>query len=296
MKMTATVCVVCCAGMAMAGPPGSKVVDLGSSLDPFIAGGGVSDDFDGYDLGDLCGQSSWEEWDGSEDVCAVVSDDVAFSGTQSMMLEGAVGGNTGLGDDTVHQVAIEGGQWTFSAQTYVPEDAEGAASVILLNTYPPTVNADWSIVLTMDSGLGTITTWLQAVTVLQKGEWVELRCEIDLDADTVDYYYAGELFASESWTQGVDCCGMARIQAIDLYGGEPGAGGTTGTYLDDVSLVPAGGCPADCDGNGELNVLDFVCFQLEWQDQTDKGDCDGNGSYDILDFVCYQQVFVQGCP
>ena len=56
------------------------------------------------------------------------------------------------------------------------------------------------------------------------------------------------------------------------------------------------GCIADCDGNGMLNVLDFVCFQQEWQAQTATGDCDGNGLYNILDFVCFQTAFQSGCP
>ena len=57
------------------------------------------------------------------------------------------------------------------------------------------------------------------------------------------------------------------------------------------------GCAiADCDGNCELNVLDFVCFQNEWQSQTNAGDCDNNGLYNILDFVCFQEAFVKGCP
>ena len=55
-------------------------------------------------------------------------------------------------------------------------------------------------------------------------------------------------------------------------------------------------CAADCDGNGELNVLDFVCFQNEWQAQNPAGDCDDNGAFNILDFVCYQGLFQQGCP
>ena len=54
-------------------------------------------------------------------------------------------------------------------------------------------------------------------------------------------------------------------------------------------------CFADCNGDGDLNVLDFVCFQGEWQGQTDAGDCDGNGLYNILDFVCFQGLFVEGC-
>jgi hypothetical protein len=62
-----------------------------------------------------------------------------------------------------------------------------------------------------------------------------------------------------------------------------------------VNLGGGGVCAADCDGNGVLNVLDFVCFQNEWQGQTEKGDCDENGQYNILDFVCYQGAFQQGC-
>ena len=54
-------------------------------------------------------------------------------------------------------------------------------------------------------------------------------------------------------------------------------------------------CPADCNGDGSLDILDFVCFQQEWQQQSDLGDCDGNGQYNILDFVCYQQLFQAGC-
>ena len=63
-----------------------------------------------------------------------------------------------------------------------------------------------------------------------------------------------------------------------------------------LPFEPAGGCVADCDGNGLLNILDFVCFQQEWQAQTALGDCDGNGLFNILDFVCFQGEFQAGCP
>ena len=61
------------------------------------------------------------------------------------------------------------------------------------------------------------------------------------------------------------------------------------------AMFPAASCPADCNGDGALNILDFVCFQNEWQNQTSAGDCDGNGAYNILDFVCYQNIFSAGC-
>jgi hypothetical protein len=55
------------------------------------------------------------------------------------------------------------------------------------------------------------------------------------------------------------------------------------------------GCAADMNGDGVLNVLDFVEFQLLWQAGDRQADCDGTGEFNVLDFVCYQQAFVAGC-
>jgi len=85
----------------------------------------------------------------------------------------------------------------------------------------------------------------------------------------------------------------SAVLVIDMQQGSE----TFGEAIDLIRLVTEGtiDCPGDCDGNGELNILDFVCFQAEWTNQTPFGDCDGNGQYNILDFVCYQGLFQQGC-
>jgi len=54
-------------------------------------------------------------------------------------------------------------------------------------------------------------------------------------------------------------------------------------------------CEADVNGDGALDVLDFVAFQLAWQAGEPVADCDLSGSFDVLDFVCFQQAFVAGC-
>jgi len=54
-------------------------------------------------------------------------------------------------------------------------------------------------------------------------------------------------------------------------------------------------CTADCDGDGQLNILDFVCFQQSFGSQDPVADCNGDGQFNILDFVCYQQLFNDGC-
>jgi len=54
-------------------------------------------------------------------------------------------------------------------------------------------------------------------------------------------------------------------------------------------------CPADCNGDGILNILDFVCFQNLFVNGDDAADCNNDGVLNILDFVCFQGEFVKGC-
>ena len=58
-------------------------------------------------------------------------------------------------------------------------------------------------------------------------------------------------------------------------------------------MTPA--CAADVNADGQLNILDFVAFQLLFVGGDPGADCDGNGALNILDFVCYQQLFQAGC-
>lgn len=55
-------------------------------------------------------------------------------------------------------------------------------------------------------------------------------------------------------------------------------------------------CYADINGDGSLDILDFIAFQNAFQAQDPAADCNGCGCYDILQFICFQQKFVDGCP
>ena len=56
-----------------------------------------------------------------------------------------------------------------------------------------------------------------------------------------------------------------------------------------------GGCIADCDGNGEVNTLDFLCFLNLFSAGDPGADCDGNGVINTLDFLCFLNAFSAGC-
>jgi hypothetical protein len=57
-----------------------------------------------------------------------------------------------------------------------------------------------------------------------------------------------------------------------------------------------GECPADIDGNGVLDLFDFLGFQNLFAAQDPKADLTGDGVFDLFDFLAYQNLFVAGCP
>ncbi|MFG0285592.1 MAG: hypothetical protein ACF8R7_14335 [Phycisphaerales bacterium JB039] len=256
------------------------------------------ENFDSYSVGDLCAQSTWQPWTAGADVCGEVSDEVFLSGSKSLFIEGAIGGSGGGGDDTVHTFSgIEGGQWSFAAMTYLPSTADGTASFILLNTFPATSNEHWSVVIEFDSFFGEITVWPGTFTgaLIKPDEWVEVRVDFDLDADTAKYYYDGVEIWEDTWTAAIAAGGALRLQAVDLYAGEPGSG-HTGMFFDDITLTGDSACYPDCDGSGTLDFFDFLCFQNAFATGDPYADCDGTGALDFFDFLCFQNEFAVGCP
>jgi hypothetical protein len=84
-----------------------------------------------------------------------------------------------------------------------------------------------------------------------------------------------------------DCPAIIRVQ-IDASGdGEWG--------IDNIEYGVGSGCEADCNGDGTLNILDFVCFQGLFTAGDLEADCNGDGVLNILDFVCFQGAFQDGC-
>ncbi|MCW5756123.1 MAG: hypothetical protein KIT54_02700 [Phycisphaeraceae bacterium] len=54
-------------------------------------------------------------------------------------------------------------------------------------------------------------------------------------------------------------------------------------------------CYADCDGDGDLNIFDFLCFQNKFAVRDLAADCDLDGRFTIFDFLCFQNRFSRGC-
>jgi len=107
----------------------------------------------------------------------------------------------------------------------------------------------------------------------------------------------------------------ARLRVVDLQHspdhpnfilGEAPAGGSTPAMVGGnvysigargvvgyVSEAPA--CYADCDGSGQVDFLDMLCFQAKFAAGDPEADCDGSGSLDFFDFLCFFAAFGEGC-
>ena len=63
---------------------------------------------------------------------------------------------------------------------------------------------------------------------------------------------------------------------------------------NDFSIVPAS-CYADCNDDGIVNTLDFLCFLNLFNIGDPLADCNGDGIINTLDFLCFLNAYNEGC-
>jgi len=140
--------------------------------------------------------------------------------------------------------------------------------------------------------------------------------------------YPGAVQTTETWAMYNGCSLIPDLTAgpLDLDAGQPGAETTVAKYA--MACDPGGSaelwtieggshsppltsqfprlvaewllahgraCAADCDGSGDLDFFDFLCFQEQFGRGDPEADCDGSGSLDFFDFLCFQEAFAAGC-
>jgi hypothetical protein len=202
-------------------------------------GGRWADDFDSYTDGQFLDgdptDGGWYGWDDDPAFGAFVTSAQALSSPHSVDIVGDT--------DLVHEYSgYTTGQWTYIAWQYIPEDFVGESAFILLNTYSHGGDKSWSTQLRFNADQGmVISDFDNSELPLILGQWVEIRVEIDLDADIQDIFYDGSLLVSKSWKDGVTGGGVANIAAVDLF-----ANFATSVYYDDISLTGDTPIPALC--------------------------------------------------
>ncbi|MBU0498076.1 MAG: hypothetical protein KKC68_09355, partial [Candidatus Thermoplasmatota archaeon] len=190
------------------------------------------DNFDSYASGtSLHGVGGWEGWDNDPQWTGYVTDNYANSLPNSV----DIADNT----DLVQRFSgVNAGTYNFSCYQYIPSDMVGATYFILLNHYD-VGDYSWSTQVQFNSADGTVISEPEMETLfIEFDEWIEIRVEIDFEADVQKFYYDGTLLVEKSWIDGVSGGGAKNLGALDLY-----ANGASNVYYDDFVLEGAGTTP-----------------------------------------------------
>jgi hypothetical protein len=189
------------------------------------------DDFDSYAAGTrLDNVNGWFGWDNNPASAGVVTDAISHTAPNSV----EIGQQTGV--DTVHPFSgYDSGFWVFTAYQYLPDNLDSMSFFIINNEYQHGGPHDWALEVHMEPGVGVYEAVRDpgaAVTLpILYDQWVELRCEIDLDNNWMDFYYGGDLLNSGIWN--IRTGGLIEIQNVDLYGLH-----NVSVFFDTLSLVP----------------------------------------------------------
>jgi hypothetical protein len=210
------------------------------------------DNFDYYDPGVLPPQGEWQGWDNNNPANAqsVVTAAQAFSSPNSVQVSGP--------DDLVHQFSgATSGQWVFSAKQYIPTGTTGETYALLMNVYNDLGPYDWASQIRFNMAEGKV--YSDDLGRLGGGnlplimdQWVDLKWDIDLDANSLTVYYGGAVLSpAHPWSETV-----SGVAAVDLY-----ANGADPVYYDNVGLaqVPEPGTLALLVAFG---VLGGTCYWL----------------------------------
>ena len=207
---------------------------LGDSCDPVW-----NEEFDDYPIGPLVDLGGWLAWEGDPAGANFeVSPAQAHSLPQSLAIDGL--------DDAVRPYSgYDYGEWVYSAWSYVPPEMDDVQYFVLMNTYPSVDFSSWSLQLEIDGADGLLNDFDSAASLpLIRGEWVEIRVEIDLLHDEQVVTYGGDQLVTKSWTAGNVPGGAPAIAAVDMWG----AGSAHTVLYDDLTLAEIERAPCATDG------------------------------------------------
>jgi hypothetical protein len=228
---------------------GDPNLDDSETIDITIAD--WSENYDEYSLGQLLDGTSddngWKGWGNYAGAYGTVSNDFARSSPYSVKITGD--------SDNVHEYyGITAGRWVYTAWQYIPAEFSGQTYFILLSGYDDGgATDDWATQIVFDSTTNTVYPFQYGTGSLPliKGQWVELRTVMDIDAQTWTFYYNGQILSTYT---GINVHGIA---AVDLF-----ANLASPVYYDDILLSPALTLTTDVVGSGTVTrTPDFAGYQ-----------------------------------
>lgn len=97
------------------------------------------------------------------------------------------------------------------------------------------------------------------------------------------------------WGQDVDFDGSAgRLMRMDLDGARPEIVLNNVGLVNDLVVVQDA-CQADFNGDGTVNVQDFLAYLVAYSEGLPSADFTGDGLVTVQDFLAFLQAFSEGC-
>jgi hypothetical protein len=168
-------------------------------------------------------------------------------------------------DQATHGDGADSEPRTFIGYQYIPTGLTSVTYFIINNEYADGGPYDWAMETHMDPA--TMKVWDQlrdpgqttaATLVLDK--WIEVRTEIDLDANYMEHFYNGQKISSGIWNAFGG--GAVAIANLDLYGPH-----SQPVYWDDLALKkPVAFEKGDLNCDGKIDAFDIDPFVLALTD------------------------------
>ncbi len=182
-----------------------------------------SENFDSYTAGSgIYGQGGWTCWGDDPAYDAYVSAAQSKSAPNSIEIIST--------SDAVQEFNITSGDWVISAWHYIPSTATGQQFFILL-TYYEGSSSDWALQLKFDNDIGQMSVEEGSGLVdIVDDQWVEVKVEIMLAANTQNIYYNGTFVETIPWSPS---SGILEFDALDLF-----SDGGDSIFWDDIVVEP----------------------------------------------------------
>ncbi len=187
------------------------------------------DDFESYEPGDMIAATSdtWQTWSGTPGEDAPVSDDMAFSGSNSLLITGAAGGGPvdvilPFGD------TYSDGLFEFYMKMYIPEGNAAYQNIQAMD--PPGSLWAMDVFFNSDGSLfvnqGSNADGFSFSDTYPQGEWFEFRVSVNLSVNIWQLFVADRLIGFfENANNSVASLDLYPISSDDA---------TPFVYIDDI--------------------------------------------------------------
>lgn len=180
-----------------------------------------SDNFDSYSPGGLHGLGGWAGWDNDPMWDAIVTSSISYSSPNSIEIISTT--------DIVQEFDESSGTWLITAMQYIPTGGSGDQFFIMHNVYIPGGAFSCAHDLIFYQNTGIMEFYQTGTTTpIVFDQWVEIRVEVDLDANTQCAYYNDIFLGSAAWTT----AGAIEIASINLF-----SWGASTIYYDDLEMT-----------------------------------------------------------